>query len=212
MILIFLSFMITDEMEKKNDLFCLTAQWILHSDTEGSFDCVLMFSPTYYCIDLMEPKHTFVISFFSSSFFHSNRHVHKYPQDRRMLLTEANLLGIVSCKKLFLKDYSLLFVSSIFLPLVNDTEINARKKDCIMNKWFYYTKCSHSAKDWVVIVSLLIKATRFLPSICCINMLQLSLWISIKKYFLLMSCKGKKYVSFRKEAPKSELSLFGSPL
>lgn len=55
MILIYTSFMITDKMGK-NDLFWLIAQWILHSDIEGSFDCVLMFSATYYCIDLMAAK------------------------------------------------------------------------------------------------------------------------------------------------------------
>ena len=108
-----------------------------------------------------QPKHTFVISFFSSGFFHSIRHVHKYPEDIRMLLPEANLLGIVSCKNLFLKDYSLQFVPNIFLSSVNDTEINARKKQCIMNKWVYYAECPHSAKHWVVILSLLIKTTRF---------------------------------------------------
>lgn len=93
-----------------------------------------------------QPKHTFVISFFSCSFFHSIRHVHKYLEDRRMLLTEANLSGIVSRKNLSLKDYSLLFVPSIF-PLVNHIKINAKKRRCVMNKWLYYVKCLHIAKD-----------------------------------------------------------------
>ena len=78
-----------------------------------------------------------------------------------MLLPEANVLGIVSFKDLFLKDYSLQFVPSIFLSSVNNTEINARKKLCIMNKGVYYAKCPHGAKHWVVIVSLLIKTTGF---------------------------------------------------
>lgn len=74
-----------------------------------------------------QPKHTFVISFFSCIFFHSIRHVYKYPEDRRMLLTEANLSGIVSRKNLSLKGYRLFFVPSIF-PLVNHMKINAKKK------------------------------------------------------------------------------------
>lgn len=151
--------MITDEMEK-NDLYSLTAQWILHSDTEDSFDYVLMFSPNYYSIDLTAVKTYICDLIFLQHFFHSIRHVYKYPQNRRMLLTEANLLGTESRKSLFFKD----FVVGCF-PLVCNTEINAGKGT--YEQVILLFQCFHSAKDWIVIVFFLTKNKRFLVSLCC---------------------------------------------
>lgn len=143
---------------EKNDLFWLTAQSILHSDTEGSFDCVLMFSPTYYCIDLMAAKTYICDLIFLQQFFPLNQTCTQISTGQKNAFNwSKSLRNSVMQRPLFERLYSLLFVPNIFFTSVNNTAINARKKHCIMNKQLYYAKCHHSVKDWVVMLSLLIK-------------------------------------------------------
>lgn len=106
-----------------------------------------------------QSKHTFVISFFSSSFFHSIRHVHKYPQNRRVLLTAVNLLGILSCKPLLERK---LFVQTTF-SLLNRITLKLMLKERYFGNYFIMPMilnllsfCSYS---WILIWSLSLKAS-----------------------------------------------------
>lgn len=178
--------------EKKNDLFWLTAQWILHSDTEGSLNCVLMFSPTYYCIDLMAAKTYICDLIFLQHFFPLNQtYTQRSTGQKNAFNWSKSLKNSVMQEPLW--KTIVCCICQAFFPLVNTTEINARKKRCIINKWFCCAKRPHSAKD-LVFIYIFYKDHKIFtihllwPSI---NALQLSFWISIKEYFLLMSWKCK---------------------
>lgn len=79
MIFTFISFMITDKMGKTMTF----SGWLLSEFCTQTLKAALIvfwcFHQPITVLAWWQPKHTFVISFFSSGFFHSIRHVHKYP-------------------------------------------------------------------------------------------------------------------------------------
>lgn len=153
-------------MGGKNDLFWLTAHWILHSDTEGSFDCVLMFSPTYYCIDLMAAKTHICDLIFLQQFFPLNQTCTQISRGQKNAFNWSKSLRNSIMQEPLWKTAVCCLCQTFLSLLENATEINAQKKRCIINKWFYFAECPHTAEDWVVIISFfLIKTKRFLPSI-----------------------------------------------
>lgn len=83
MIFTFISFMITDKWGKTMTFSGLTAQWILHSDIEGSFDCAsdVFTNLLLYWLDGSQNIHLwshFSLAVFSTqSDMYTNIHRHK---------------------------------------------------------------------------------------------------------------------------------------
>lgn len=59
----------------------------------SALDCVLMFLPTYYCIDRVAAKTWICVLIFPLHSFHSIEQAHKFLPNRRMLLSHAGAPG-----------------------------------------------------------------------------------------------------------------------
>lgn len=126
-------------------------------------DCVLKFLPIYYCSDFMAAK-TFICDLiFPLHSFHSIKHAHKLPQNRRTLLSHRGALGNCVVWNIFFfkaHTYLSLCATPLFFLQCNTQihtgiEINIVKKKILLCCYF------HNIKYLVGVVSLAMQITGF---------------------------------------------------